>query len=236
MTPALVVGKPLEAGSAPAGAELIPDLQPADPAELPEGFPVGFHCTLPMIDMPCYLDYLTRRLAAAGGEIEVRPVRSLAEAYDAAPIVINCAGLGARELAGDDTLRPVFGQHVVLANPGLSQMCMERTDGPQWVCYFPHPQRVVCGGIGIPDRWETTPDPDVTERILRECRRVEPRLVEAAVMETITGLRPHRPSVRVEVEERGSARCVHNYGHGGDGVTLSWGCAREVLRLVGAER
>ena len=27
------------------------------------------------------------------------------------------------------------------------------------------------------------------------------------------------------------ARCVHNYGHGRSGVSLSWGCAQEVLRL-----
>lgn len=71
------------------------------------------------------------------------------------------------------------------------------------------------------------------ERILQRCRRIQPRLAEAAVIETITGLRPDRPSVRVEAEPIGRALCIHNYGHGGDGVTLSWGCAREVVNLVG---
>lgn len=235
MTRALIAGKALEVDTAPTGADLIPDLHAVDPAHMPMGFRVGFHATLPMIDMPRYLDYLTRRLAAAGCDIEIRPIRSLAEAADTAPIVINCAGLGARELAGDDTLRPVFGQHVVLANPGLTDMFVERTDDPQWACYFPHPERVVCGGIRIPDRWDTTPDPAVTERILCDCRRLEPRLAEVTAVETITGLRPDRPSVRVQVEEIGTARCIHNYGHGGDGVALSWGCAREVVRLAGAE-
>jgi D-amino-acid oxidase len=103
-----------------------------------------------------------------------------------------------------------------------------------WTCYFPHPHRVVCGGISIPDRWDTEPDADVTDRILQGCLAAEPRLAAATVIETITGLRPHRPSVRVEVEPLGRARCIHNYGHGGDGVTLSWGCAREVARLVNA--
>lgn len=237
MAPALTVGELPGGGTElPPQAKLIPDLRPADPTEIPDGFSSGFRATMPMIDMPHYLDYLTKRLAAAGCEIEIRPVRTLAEAADAAPIVVNCAGLGAGALTGDDTVRPRFGQHVVLTNPGLQQLFLELNRGPEWTCYFPHPQRVVCGGIGIPDRWDTTPDPGLTERIIERCRRIQPRLAEADVVETITGLRPDRPSVRVEAEPLGPARCIHNYGHSGNGVTLSWGCARDVLRLVSAGR
>ncbi|BBZ52455.1 FAD-binding oxidoreductase [Mycobacterium heidelbergense] len=234
MAPALIVGEFIEATSPATG--LVPDLRPADPADVPEGYGTGFRATLPMIDMPRYLAYLTRRLAAAGCPIEERPVRSLAEAADTAPIVVNCAGLAAGALAGDDTVRPLFGQHVVLTNPGLRQLFLEINAGPEWTCYFPHPERVVCGGISIPGRWDTTPDPEVSDRILRRCRLVEPRLGEADVIETITGLRPDRPSVRVEVEPLGRARCVHNYGHSSNGVTLSWGCARDVVRLVADDR
>ena len=235
MAPAVAVSEltAAEAMSA-ASAALIPDLRSADPGELPEGFDTGFRATMPMIDMPHYLGYLTDRLTAAGSEIERRAVGSLAEVADTAPIVVNCAGLGAGALAGDDTMRPLFGQHVVLANPGLQQLFLEINAGPEWTCYFPHPQRVVCGGISIPGRWDTTPDPEVSERILQRCRRIEPRLEKAEVIETITGLRPDRPSVRVEAEPVGRARCIHNYGHSSNGVTLSWGCARDVVRLVGA--
>ncbi len=234
MTPALTVGKLPNADAASLQVELIPELRTAGAADIPAGFQSGFHATMPMIDMPQYLDYLTQRLAAAGCEIEMHPVRSLTEPADAAPIVVNCAGLGARELVGDETVLPMFGQHVVLTNPGLGHLFMERSSCTEWICYFPHPRRVVCGGISIPGRWDTTPDPVVTERILRDCQRIEPRLGEAELIETITGLRPDRPSVRVEAEPLGPARCIHNYGHGGDGVTLSWGCAREVARLVAA--
>ncbi len=232
MAPAMGVGELIATQAMSSAAALIPDLRPADPGDVPEGFGIGFRATVPMIDMPQYLDYLTRRLAAAGCDIEEHPVRSLAEAADAAPIVINCAGLAAGALTGDDTVRPLFGQHVVLTNPGLQQLFLELNSGPEWTCFFPHPQRVVCGGISIPDRWDTTADPEVTERILQRCRRIEPRLCEAEVIETITGLRPDRPTVRLEAEPLGRARCIHNYGHGGNGVTLSWGCARDVVRLV----
>jgi D-amino-acid oxidase len=236
MAPALAVGELTGDEAMSSAASLIPDLRPAEPADIPDGYLVGFRATMPMIDMPQYLDYLTQRLAAAGCAIEVHPVQSLAEATDTAPIVINCAGLGAGPLAGDDTVRPLFGQHVVLSNPGLRQLFLEVGSGSEWVCYFPHRQRVVCGGISIPGRWDTTPDPDVTDRILQRCRRIEPRLGEAEVIETITGLRPDRPSVRVEAEALGRARCIHNYGHSSNGVTLSWGCARDVVRLVSADR
>jgi len=232
LAPALAAGDVHDAMASAVG--LIPDLRAAEPAEIPDGFDAAFCATVPMIDMPSYLDYLTRRLAAAGCEIQAHPVGSLDEAADAAPIVVNCAGLGAGALAGDDTVRPLFGQHVVLTNPGLRQLFLEIDRGSEWTCYFPHPQRVVCGGISIPDRWDTTADPEISERILQRCRRIEPRLRDADVIETITGLRPDRPSVRVEAEPLGSARCVHNYGHGGNGVTLSWGCARDVVRLVDA--
>lgn len=230
LAPALAVGELSEAMS--SVATLIPELRPADPADVPGGFDTGFHATVPMIDMPHYLGYLTRRLAATGCEVEEHPVQSLSEAADAAGIVVNCAGLAAGALTGDDTVRPLFGQHVVLTNPGLRQLFLELNSGPEWTCYFPHPQRVVCGGISIPDRWDTTADPDVTQRILQRCRGVEPRLNDAEVIEVITGLRPDRPSVRVEAEPLGRAQCIHNYGHGGNGVTLSWGCARDVVRLV----
>ncbi|QUR67663.1 FAD-dependent oxidoreductase [Mycobacterium spongiae] len=234
MAPAITVGDPTAADNLPPQVQLIPELRPADPADLPAGFATGSRATMPMIDMPQYLDYLTQRLAAAGCEIEIRSVRSLTEAVDVAPIVVNCAGLGARELAGDTTLRPLFGQHVVLTNPGLQQIFLELRSSSEWVCYFPHPQRVVCGGISIADRWDTTPDPEVSERIMQRCRQIEPLLGQAEVIETITGLRPDRPSVRLTEERLGSGRCIHNYGHSSNGVTLSWGCAWEVAQLVGA--
>ncbi|OBG79623.1 FAD-dependent oxidoreductase [Mycobacterium sp. E3305] len=237
LAPAMAVGELTATEAMSSAAALIPDLRPADPADLPDGFGNGFRATLPMIDMPHYLDYLTRRLAAAGCDIEVHPVRSLAEAADAAPIVVNCTGLAAGRLSGDDSVRPLFGQHVVLTNPGLRQLFLEFDGGPEWTCYFPHPQRVVCGGISVAGRWDTAADPDVTERILQRCRQIEPRLAEAQVIEIITALRPDRPTVRVEGEPldgaHGEAWCIHNYGHGGNGVTLSWGCARDVVRLAG---
>ncbi len=232
MAPALTVGGPSAAADIPPQARSIPDLRPAAADEVPSGFGGGSRATMPLIDMPRYLDHLVARLAAAGVEIQDRTVRSLDEAADAAPVVVNCTGLGSRDLIGDTEVEPVFGQSVVLANPGLDTLFMELTTAAEWTSYFPHPTRVVCGGIRIPGRTDRTPDPDLTQRIVRRVRAVEPRLRDAEIVAVETGLRPGRPAVRVEAELLGGARVVHNYGHGGNGVSLSWGCAREAARLA----
>lgn len=232
MAPALTVGDLPATGELPAPARLIPDLRPCAAEELPEGFRSGFRATMPLIDMPRYLDRLEARLIAAGGRIDIHAVGKLAEATAAADVVVNCTGLGAGELANDDTVRPVRGQHVVLSNPGLDELFMELSVGSEWTSFFPHHDRVVCGGISVPDSWDMSVDPELTERIIARCCNIEPRLADTEVIETIVGLRPDRPSVRVESEKVGGSRVIHNYGHGGNGVSLSWGCAREATRLA----
>lgn len=75
-------------------------------------------------------------------------------------------------------------------------------------------------------------------RIIPDLRAVDPAAVPAGFTSAaratmpLVGLRPERPSVRVEAERLGSALVVHDYGHGGNGVSLSWGCAARVRELV----
>jgi D-amino-acid oxidase len=91
---------------------------------------------------------------------------------------------------------------------------------------------VILGSVAQRDDWDIMPRESDTERILEGCAAFEPRLRDARVVEQQVGLRPMRDTVRVEAEPLGAARLVHNYGHGGTGVGLSWGCAREVVALV----
>lgn len=215
-----------EAGSLPPGVELCT----AD--ELPVGFAAGFWTSLPLVDMPVYLDYLVRRLTAAGGQIDLEEVGSLAELAERSPLLANCAGLGARELVPDPSVRPIRGQQVVVDNPGLEEFFIEAPVGAAWTAYWPHSGHVVLGSTVTVDDEDSDPSPATAEEILRRCVEVEPRLRHAQVRGHQVGLRPGRPSVRLEVEQIGASRCAHNYGHGGSGVTLSWGCAHEAAALL----
>ena len=49
----------------------------------------------------------------------------------------------------------------------------------------------------------------------------------------VAGLRPHRTGTyRLETETLDKKFIVHNYGHGGAGITMSWGSAQGVLKLL----
>jgi D-amino-acid oxidase len=106
-------------------------------------------------------------------------------------------------------------------------------DDPAGVTYIiPRREDCILGGTADEDQWDTTPDPVIAESILRRCIAIEPRLADAEILEHTVGLRPGRDAIRLEREDRDGRVIVHNYGHGGAGVTLSWGCAEEVVALL----
>jgi D-amino-acid oxidase len=225
------------APAAPGWLALLDGARPARPAELPAGFTAGWYYRAPLVHMPTYLGYLADRFAEAGGRIREGTAAALPDvARDAgAGLVVNCAGVAARELAGDPSVTPVRGQAVVVANPGITDFFIgEASEAAELVYVFPHGEVAVLGGTTQAGSSDLAPDPAVTERILRDAAAVEPRLRGARVLGHRVGLRPYRPQVRLETAPAapGEPLVVHNYGHGGAGVTLSWGCARDVAALA----
>ena len=64
-----------------------------------------------------------------------------------------------------------------------------------------------------------------------------PDLSDASILRTVSGIRPCRHGgLRIEAERLGSdagnKTVIHNYGHGGCGVTIGLGTGDEVVRLV----
>jgi D-amino-acid oxidase len=203
----------------------------ATPAELPDGYADGRVVRVPCIEARAYLDWLARRFDELGGERETRTLDSLGQPD--ADAVVNCCGVGARALTGDEDLRPVRGQ-VAYVRPRHQPSFMVDENGPNALAYvLPRPDITVLGGTAEEGDWETRPRPDTTRAILEKTLRLDPRLADAEYVGAAVGLRPARSEVRLEADTLDDGRpLVHNYGHGGSGFTLSWGCADEVARLV----
>jgi D-amino-acid oxidase len=210
----------------------VPVLEHLPSDELPEGYADGWYVELPVADMTRYLPWLERRFAELGGAILDGRLESLDDALEQAPVVVNCAGLAAARLAGDDDVIPVRGQVVVVERPaGLDEWLLDQSDERRLTYVVPRSESVVLGGTAEVGAADEAPDAATAEGIVRRCTQLVPALSGARELGHRAGIRPGRSAVRVESERRAAGVVVHCYGHGGAGVTLSWGCAAEVARL-----
>lgn len=193
----------------------------------------GWTYTTWTADMSRYLGWLLGRLATHDVRPEHRHLASTAEAFtDGVDLVVNCAGVGAATLVDDPALVPVRGQVVLVEATWVTDVWLD-PDGPGGATYvIPRMGAVVCGGTADEAMWDRTPDEDVTSDILRRAAELVPAVADATVLDVAVGLRPSRPEVRLEIEETDAGPVLHHYGHGGAGVTMSWGAARAARDLV----
>jgi D-amino-acid oxidase len=224
-----------ESDEPPWWADAAPGLKAVtslDGRPLPAGARLAWQFEAPRCDPPIFLNWLEARLRKP---VTISRVTSLAGMLEggAADVVVNCAGLGARGLTGDGALRAVYGQTVITAPGGVDLLeCLgDERDEAAMFYSIPRRQEVVLGGCAEPcaDDRPADPTPAMTRAILARAARMG--LKPGAVVRESAGLRPCRDSVRLE-RESGERRIIHNYGHGGAGYTLCWGCAREVAGLV----
>jgi D-amino-acid oxidase len=212
-------------GVDPWWAAAMPDLRRGD--RLRPGYVDSYAFTTPVVEMPRYLPWLISRAERAGVQVRPQDVRRWPTDCD---IVVNATGLGGAELTGDTSTFPIRGQVVRVAQFGLTNWWV---DDAELTYLVPRSADVVVGGTEIDGDWDLEPRPDTAAAILERAARIVPEVRAARVLGHRVGLRPGRPEVRLEREQRPMAPpVVHCYGHGGAGVTLSWGCAAEVRALV----
>ena len=204
---------------------------------------------VPKMNMSRFMPWLEQRFERElGGAFVARRVDRLEALFDEGfETVVNCAGLGARELAGDTTMTPYRGQILRVRDVlGIDDFYVEDGRGAITTYVFPFDDYMVLGGTF--ERGETKMETRAAdlESIVKRCQamlaacgiaNVE-RLAEEPLVE-LAGLRPCRvrgeslEAVRLELESHESRKkLVHNYGHGRAGVTLAWGCAEAVVQLV----
>jgi D-amino-acid oxidase len=203
------------------------------PAEVPRSFTSGYALEVPLTDTTRYLTYLTMRFRSAGGEIQSGiHFAQLEEVPPACSLVVNCSGVGARTLLPDPEVEPHRGQVVIVR--GIPQNHAVVCDDPPLMYAIPRADDCVFGGTNeVSDNRE--PDPATSAHIVAQCSRVL-EIAPPPILHERVGLRPfRRTGICLRADRfRDGRRVIHNYGHGGSGFTLSWGCARAVLALATA--
>jgi len=214
--------------------DVIPRSRVASADELPSGAVSGVRAVVPVISTAHYMAWLRRLCESLGVrfvEGTVTSVNDVARDTNAGAVVV-AAGLGSGPLLGDDSIFPIRGQVVRLANPGLTDWIVD-DDFPGGLTYVvPRRTDIVCGGVAEAGSWDTEILPETEKAILRRATSLVPELAGLPIVSRAAGLRPARESIRLEHVADYAVPVVACYGHGGAGVSLSWGCAEAVAGLV----
>lgn len=227
-----------EVTATPAWAPHVPNLQTALATDKPVGYEHthGFAIEGAVADTDHYLNYLVNLYTKLGGKIIQRELKSLDEVLKTHKIVINCSGLGARELVNDKTIYPTRGQTVMVKNTKFLTTILYEGKADEMAYVIPRVSTTILGGTAQANNWNLNPDEKDTKDILRKAAKLRPEFKDVEVVQVKVGLRPTRPSVRVELEKLNvnneTKLLIHNYGHGGSGFTIGWGCARDVVSMV----
>ncbi|VDK80817.1 unnamed protein product [Onchocerca ochengi] len=165
--------------------------------------------------------------------------------FDDFDVIVNCAGLNGGKIAadGDDkNMFPIRGIIFVVNATWHKHFLYREFD----TFSIPTTDKVFIGSVKQVGRSDLEiTDADRTD-ILNRYYRLQPAIKGAAILDEWSGLRPGRKGgIRLEMttvrfpipksSEFGNekvVKVVHNYGHGGHGLTLGWGCAETVADLI----
>lgn len=198
----------------------------------------GYFYTSLIVDMHVYMQWLHREVYRLGGRVHIRELQSLGDVkplFPGAQLVVNCSGLGSSILARDASMLPVAGHIVKVKLPATKHFYMDSDNpaGPSYI--FPRTHDIIVGGTYHKQRADCHPNICTRMEILSRAARLLPEIEEAEIVGEYVGLRPYRDVTRVELDREGMAGqlpLIHNYGHGGSGVTLHWGCAITVCQFA----
>ncbi len=124
----------------------------------------ALHIDTMLVEPAVYLPEMMNDFQIAGGKIIVKDFRDRSEVLQLdEPVIINCTGLGSRDLFDDRELIPIKGQltfllpqaevdYIIIGNSGLYM--------------FPRSDGILLGGTYERNNWDTTPDPEATRRII----------------------------------------------------------------------
>lgn len=197
---------------------------------LPEDYVECFSFLTSVIEMPIYLKWLMNRYKELDGNLMTKKIKDFSDIPDSFDLVVNCTGLESKTLLDDNEVYPVRGQ-IIRVKTDIKEMHLDQQIST--LAYIvPRSNDLILGGVAQSNDWSLDTRIEDREHILEKCSKLIPELKNAEIIEDMVGLRPGRSEVRLEKEILLGRPLIHNYGHGGSGVTLSWGCADDVVELA----
>jgi D-amino-acid oxidase len=144
---------------------MLPEFTELGPARHPFPFRYARRFDTMFIQPPIYLDAMLREVRISGVPVEVRAFRDAKDLLSLPePVIVNCTGLGAKELFGDEELTPIKGQLTILLP---EEEVTYATLAPE-LYMFPRRDGIVLGGTHERGAWDLSPDPDEVTRIVTQ--------------------------------------------------------------------
>lgn len=194
--------------------------------KLQAGIAKAYDVSVPLIETQIFLPYLQHLLEEKNVVFEKKLINGFNE-FSSFDIILNCTGLGSRKLCNDESIIPVRGQVGLIETKTEMPIYLDN-EMPLYI--VPRKDAMIIGGTYEENIFDETTEPKTIEQLLNNAHSVFPELKQQKIIGSWAGLRPYRNEVRLEHEA--STNIIHNYGHGGSGFTLAFGCAEEVLHLV----
>ncbi|KAL1506312.1 hypothetical protein ABEB36_005700 [Hypothenemus hampei] len=214
---------------------ICPLYRPATNEELnlcPGNWKYGSFFTTLLTQSSYYIPWTIRKFQNNGGKLSRSKIESLYQLALSYDVVVNCSGLGAKFLCNDHKMVPIRGQVIKVRAPWIKTFFYGDFD----TYIIPGVDSVTLGGCRHYDSWDLNVNNYDSNKIKEQCESLLPSLRGAEIIAHKVGLRPYRNIVRVEKEitnfDGRRVKLVHNYGHGGYGVTAAPGTSMYCCNLV----
>jgi len=198
----------------------------------------GFTVSVNVCEGAKYIPCMMKEFVALGGKLVKRKIKDLSELSNEYDIVVNCTGMASKWLVKDDKMFAVRGQTIRVKAPWVKKYLVYISGLEDRICaILPNQDSCVLGVTFQKDNYSTVVSTEDREWLLNETAKLLPSIKNAPILWDWVGLRPGREGVRLEREnlsykEHGFLKVIHNYGHSASGISLHWGCAGDVVKLV----